>query len=48
LKEIKPLLNLASHGQQPCSHVKQLARRHLNEIEQKFMSCSCCGRNCVA
>jgi MerR family transcriptional regulator, copper efflux regulator len=36
LKEIKPLLNLASHGQQPCSHVKQLAKQHLNEVSQKI------------
>ena len=36
LKEIKPLVNLASHGQQPCSHVKRVARRHLNEVSQKI------------
>lgn len=36
LKEIKPLLNLASQGQQPCSHVKQLARKHLEEVDQKI------------
>jgi MerR family transcriptional regulator, copper efflux regulator len=36
LKEIKPLVNLASHGQQPCSQVKQVARRHLNEVSQKI------------
>src|SRR5919108_1790203 len=36
LKEIKPLLNLASQGQQPCSHVKQLARSHLREIDEKI------------
>ena len=36
LKEIKPLLNLATQGQQPCSHVKQLARRHLREIDDKI------------
>ena len=36
LKEIKPLLNLASQGQQPCSHVKQLARNHLQEIDDKI------------
>jgi DNA-binding transcriptional MerR regulator len=36
LKEIKPLLNLANQGQQPCSHVKQLARNHLEEIDQKI------------
>lgn len=36
LKEIKPLLNLATLGQQPCSHVKQLARNHLREIDDKI------------
>ncbi len=36
LKEIKPLLNLASQGEQPCSHVKQLTRNHLREIEDKI------------
>jgi len=36
LKEIKPLLNLASQGQRPCVHVKQLARNHLQEIEEKI------------
>ncbi len=36
LKEMKPLLNLASQGQRPCSHVKQLARNHLREIDQKI------------
>ena len=36
LKEIKPLLNLASQGQQPCRHVKQLARNHLREIDDKI------------
>ena len=36
LKEIKPLLNLASQGQQPCTHVKQLARSHLREIDDKI------------
>lgn len=36
LKEIKPLLNLASQGQRPCSHVKQLARNHLQEIDEKI------------
>ncbi len=36
LKEIKPLLNLASQGQRPCSHVKQLARNHLREIDEKI------------
>lgn len=36
LKEIKPLLNLASQGQQPCAHVKQLARQHLRDIDQEI------------
>ena len=36
LKEIKPLLNLATDGQQPCQHVKQLARDHLREINEKI------------
>lgn len=36
LKEIKPLLDLASQGQQPCSQVKQLARNHLREVNQKI------------
>jgi DNA-binding transcriptional MerR regulator len=36
LKEIKPLLNLASQGQRPCKHVKQLARNHLLEIDERI------------
>jgi DNA-binding transcriptional MerR regulator len=36
LKEIKPLLALAARGQQPCNHVKQLARKHLEEVDQKI------------
>jgi MerR family copper efflux transcriptional regulator len=36
LKEIKPLLNLASQGQRPCSHVKQLTRNHLREVADKI------------
>jgi len=36
LKEIKPLLNLAARGQPPCRHVKQLARNHLREVEEKI------------
>jgi DNA-binding transcriptional MerR regulator len=36
LKEIKPLLALAAQGQQPCSHVKQLARKHLEEVAQRI------------
>lgn len=36
LKEIKPLLALAARGQQPCRHVRQLARKHLEEVHQKI------------
>lgn len=36
LKEIKPLVNLATQGQQPCKHVKELARNHLREINDKI------------
>jgi DNA-binding transcriptional MerR regulator len=36
LKEIKPLLALAARGQQPCTHVKQLAQKHLDEVDQKI------------
>jgi MerR family transcriptional regulator, copper efflux regulator len=36
LEEIKPLLNLVSQGQQPCSHVKQVARSHLHEVDHKI------------
>ena len=36
LEEIKPLLNLVSQGQQPCNHVKQVARSHLREVDQKI------------
>jgi DNA-binding transcriptional MerR regulator len=36
LKEIKPLLSLAAQGQQPCGHVKQLARQRLQEITAKI------------
>jgi MerR family copper efflux transcriptional regulator len=36
LKEIKPLLDLAAQGQKPCSRVKQLARTHLRDIDQKI------------
>ena len=34
LKEIKPLLDLASQGQRPCAHVKHLARNRLRQIDQ--------------
>lgn len=36
LKEIKPLLNLATQGQPPCKHVKELARNHLRDINDKI------------
>src|SRR5262249_3556392 len=36
LREIKPLLTLATQGQRPCSHVKQIARNHLQEIDGKI------------
>jgi len=36
LKEIKPLLNLAAQGQQPCEHVKEIARNHLRDINDKI------------
>ncbi len=36
LKEMKPLLTVASQGRQPCRHVKQLARTHLREIDKKI------------
>jgi MerR family copper efflux transcriptional regulator len=36
LKEIKPLLNLPTQSQRPCSHVKQLARNHLREVDDKI------------
>ena len=36
LKEIKPLLHLASQGERPCIHVKRLARNHLRETENKI------------
>jgi MerR family copper efflux transcriptional regulator len=35
LKEIKPLLALASRGEQPCSHVKQLTQ-NLRDTERKM------------
>jgi MerR family transcriptional regulator, copper efflux regulator len=36
LREIKPLLTLGSQGQQPCTHVKQLARNHLQDIDDQI------------
>ena len=36
LEEINRLLHLVSQGQQPCDHVKQVARSHLREVDQKI------------
>jgi len=36
LREIKPLLDLAAEGQKPCSRVRQLARKHMREIDDKI------------
>jgi MerR family copper efflux transcriptional regulator len=36
LKEIKPLLHLATQGQQPCQQVKKIARNHLRDINEKI------------
>jgi len=36
LKEIKPLLDLASQGQRPCAHVKHLTRNHLQQIDRQI------------
>ena len=36
LKEIKPLLDVATRGQQPCVHVEKVARTHLREINNKI------------
>jgi len=36
LKEIKPLLDLATQGQRPCNQVKALARNHLRDITDKI------------
>src|SRR5262245_2947947 len=36
LNEIEPLLNLATQGQQPCKHVKEIARNHLRDINEKI------------
>src|SRR5262245_47316039 len=47
LKEIRPLLNLATQGQKPCSHVKQVARRHLNEVNQKIRELQLLRGSCI-
>lgn len=36
LKEMKGLLSLATQGQRPCERVKELAKSHLKEINQKI------------
>lgn len=36
LKEIKPLLDVATRGQQPCMHVQKVARTHLRDINKKI------------
>jgi MerR family transcriptional regulator, copper efflux regulator len=36
LKEIKPLLDLATRGEQPCKHVQKVARTHLRDINNKI------------
>jgi MerR family copper efflux transcriptional regulator len=36
LKEIKPLLDLATRGQPPCKHVKELAHHHLRDINDQI------------
>ena len=36
LKEIKPLLDVATRGQQPCTHVQKVARTHLRDINNKI------------
>ena len=33
---LKPLLDLTAQGERLCTHVKQLARNHLQEIDQKI------------
>ncbi|MGH7935307.1 MAG: MerR family DNA-binding protein [Candidatus Binataceae bacterium] len=36
LGEIKQLLELARHGKRPCNSVRELARRHLGDIDAKI------------
>lgn len=36
LNEVKKLLELSRRGQKPCAEVKQLARRHLTDLDQKI------------
>jgi DNA-binding transcriptional MerR regulator len=37
LEEIKELLRLAVNGQTPCGRVRELARRHLEQIERNLL-----------
>jgi len=36
LREIKPLLDVATRGQQPCTQVQKVARTHLRDINNKI------------
>jgi len=36
LEEMKQLLEIVRHGQQPCGQVRELASRHLAEVETKL------------
>src|SRR2546422_11776276 len=36
LKEIKPLLDVATRGQQPCTGAEKVARTHLRDINNKI------------
>jgi DNA-binding transcriptional MerR regulator len=36
LEEMTQLLEIVLHGQQPCVHVRELASRHLAEVETKL------------
>ncbi len=36
LKEIRRLLELSRKGQRPCAEVKELARRHLSDLDRKI------------
>ena len=36
LKEVRTLLELSRRGQSPCTEVKDLARRHLSDLDRKI------------
>ncbi|HWO40324.1 MAG TPA: MerR family DNA-binding protein [Candidatus Eisenbacteria bacterium] len=36
LKEVRNLLELSRRGQSPCAEVKDLARRHLSDLDRKI------------